>query len=1015
MERYSTLYGAHTIVNASGKEINQYIEISRSAGLDDFLRKQNIPNPTLAVEDVNATLTGFVKLPGYDEQPAAFRPMLVRYAPMHLKRLSKYDNNVVSFNSIACSAPDHQEGNRDGKYRNTHYIDRSLLLNGGEYNYLDQIFGTHLVTWKENQDVREFPIDHDAPPMKVQPAQNDKDAILVQMAAAALCNKATVILKLEKGCIFQIRSMELLKQIYALLAPIQAAEIGFASYESPANIPQLVADTTIRMFVIPAEAELGALENQSNVLVLDLNRRIKKPTTNELLKAVSVWYKIEWRERAQIMNMLFADMIDPNDVEGYVERSQRYKEAAGGMTQTLKDNRDKIETLSGLKALHDSFGILMNIPILHEKFCLVAPRLMKLPQQYGKKTKGNLNKWLTDELVTLGADAVMEKNINAAKSAQKSALYEFCCDVFKLNLNMDVSNEVGRRSVELTTNAVTAKKDAEFEEERKAMANERAEFKKKLDNAVNDEKRKAYEAVMAERGNTAKVEGELAQERRAREQDRVDFDQKLQDTVKEEERKRDEAVKAERGNTERVQKELEQERAATDGKIQTAVYAERKKGKEARDQLTAEHNAELGKLHTQHQSALSAKDGVIAEKEGVIQKKIAELQQKDTIIAQKDREVQQAIRGNLPMIRFCGLTIPEMMKSLVILIALIGLVAGLLAGGLTGGFIGYAIGKPEETTVPTVPVDTTEPSASTAPTETIPVQTTVPTVPATLFQEDGEINWDFVYNHVYQIRSMAFEPAEVEALLNTMGITAEGYAGDLEAVMGFTSNNTPVFMTVQKVPAQQDVDQPAADPEVQDQTSDDDEMQDTETEPSEPELAKLGEMVPAVVLDNGDYRIEAFYGKNDGKRHDAAKAAHALFCMLTEDTAEVAITGTTDAGQVLDIHALMIEVSGNELWWKNGFELDLDQNERYLMKEALDTSSEPIMLIHFEDGTEALLYDYSKKTSKRKSMVGILEGKGYAGAYVDAIVIGLSAKEETTEPTGEQSGQSTDGETQENT
>ena len=207
MERYSTLYGAHTIVNASGKEINEYVETSRSAGLDDFLRRQNIPNPTLAAQDVNATLTGFVKLPGYEAQPADCRPMLVRYAPMHLKRLDKYESNVISFNGIACSAPDHQVGNRDGKYRNTHYIDRSLILNVGEYNFLDQIFGTHLVTWQENRDAKISPIDHDELPNKVQPARKDADGIAVQMAAAALCNKAAVILKLEKGCTFQLRSM----------------------------------------------------------------------------------------------------------------------------------------------------------------------------------------------------------------------------------------------------------------------------------------------------------------------------------------------------------------------------------------------------------------------------------------------------------------------------------------------------------------------------------------------------------------------------------------------------------------------------------------------------------------------------------------------------------------------------------------------------------------------------------------------------------------------------------------
>ena len=1019
MERYSTLYGAHTFVNANGKEMNEYIEISRSANLDDFLRKHNIPNPTMAIQDVNAALTGFVKLPGYDEQPADCYPMLVRYAPMHLKRLSTYDSNVISFNSIACSAPDHQVGNRDGKYRNTHYIDRSLLMNVGEYNFLDQIFGTHLVTWQENASVREFPIDHDVLPAKVQPSRNGKDAIVVQMAAAALCNKCAVILKLEKGCTFQLRAMELLKQIYALFAPLQAAEIGFASYEDPARIPQLIADTMIRLFVVPAEVETGALEKQSNMLVLDLNKRIEKPSANDLLRAVSVWYGTPWKDRVRIMSALFGDMVDPTDSYTYVERSRKYKEASSLMEQELKGKRAAIETLEELKKFYERFGSLMDIPVMHERFCSAAPRLMKLPKQYAEKAKNvreqryQLGQWITSELVNLGADVTMEKKGGSSEASEKEKLYRFCCDMFKINVDLKVSHEVGRRTVELTTDAVTEKKEREFASECAAIAAERAEFGNQLKNAVDTEKAKGQAAVEAEKANTQRVQAAL---------DQANIEKQI--AVDAEKARGQAAVEAEKANTQRVQGELNQ--AIADR--QKAIDEEQARGQAALEAEKARGRAALNaeKANTQRIQ------GELSQMSADMEAQSAELTKAKTAAAKRKQKIAELESENeqlnkllntrgiaKPVVTILGV---DLTKDVIKIIAIASVLTFLVGSILSGVIVGLLSGGKSDPPIPatTAPiVETTAPAVET----TVPVETTKATEPETLLV-DGEINWDYVYKNMNDVVKLEHESAQIEALLNEMNITSEGYAGELEAVLSFSNGNGVVFLTVQRTPAERilgadDTAEPATSEdsaeELAEETAEEpteetaeEPTEETTEEPveetteetvaeTEPEIRLLAEMVPSFVMDNGTYRFEVF---SDSKGQNWAKAvavAEELFRELTEDVAAVTITVVDEDDVTVDLHGLMADVSMNETWWEQSFKLDLNEDSRYTKQKELDTSKMPVMMILFEDGTEALLYDYTKDSGKREEMVGVLNGKGYDGAYNETMVIGLTAQQDATD------------------
>ena len=328
--------------------------------------------------------------------------------------------------------------------------------------------------------------------------------------------------------------------------------------------------------------------------------------------------------------------------------------------------------------------------------------------------------------------------------------------------------------------------------------------------------------------------------------------------------------------------------------------------------------------------------------------------------------------------------------------------------------IGSKLGKRE--IVPVPPVPSTQPVMTTQATEppetTVPVETTQPTVPQTI-QVDGEINWDYVYQNMSDIVKLEYETVAMEALLNEMNITAESRADDLEAVLTFSTSQNPAFVTVRRTPVEQQ--EPAQSGET---TADPDEapMVTTETnedttevtaedttgetaEETEPVMLLLAEMEPFFVADNGTYRFEIFCEPTSRSLQDAVAVVQHFLCELPEDPAKMILTAMTAEGKVIDLHGLMTEVSGNELWWKQSFKLDLDEDNRYTKQNDMGTSRMPAVMIQFEDETEALVYDYSENPQKREAMVGILEKKGYDGAFNKEFVIGLTVKQEAAAST----------------
>ena len=134
------------------------------------------------------------------------------------------------------------------------------------------------------------------------------------------------MIRLEKGYSFNTRAWEILMPIYALMPPRLATEIGFATYQDPSAIRKMVADTSIRIFVLPAECPLEP-KDTDGFLVMDLNNPSTIPSKpkDELISMLTRWNKLRWEIRQEVMEKLFFDTETTfQDKTLFIQRSKEY-------------------------------------------------------------------------------------------------------------------------------------------------------------------------------------------------------------------------------------------------------------------------------------------------------------------------------------------------------------------------------------------------------------------------------------------------------------------------------------------------------------------------------------------------------------------------------------------------------------------------------------------------------------------------------------------------------------------
>lgn len=321
MDRYSILYGT----TSAG-----YDRLGISDGLPTFLSRMGATSLNFTTSKVERMLCGFQKLDGYDRQPTDDLPLAVRYAPMHLYRLADFPQTMEPFCVLAVCGAENQIGGRDGIYFHTTYFPRTVMHRTTEgYTYLDQLFGTHLTNSADVEGHRsgKLPVDLEALPDKVTPKMDIRDAGIVLNAVHAIYQEKTVLIRLKKGCAFNRSAFRLLPQIYSMLQPRLAAEIGFATYQDPQKIRELATQTSTRIFILPSECALEQLDLREYML-LDLEdpASYRFSSDDELMKWLKWWYKLPWADRLSAYTHLFdRDDLDYLSREKFMEISAGFK------------------------------------------------------------------------------------------------------------------------------------------------------------------------------------------------------------------------------------------------------------------------------------------------------------------------------------------------------------------------------------------------------------------------------------------------------------------------------------------------------------------------------------------------------------------------------------------------------------------------------------------------------------------------------------------------------------------
>ena len=213
MKRYSNLYG--TIYANSNSNVAVYASVGSSQQLPAFLNEIGATNAQLTVDTVRNILAGFPNTEEYKAhyaaQPANDLPVSVRYAPMHLRNHPDMPSTIKPFTAIGVSGNENKRDEGDTRYSTyvqTLYIGREHMheavsekVHGVQktYNYLDQIFGTHLLGYKELALVRanKVRMDYDALPGKVEPTMQMQDRTVVFNAVDAVFDNKAVIIRLE--------------------------------------------------------------------------------------------------------------------------------------------------------------------------------------------------------------------------------------------------------------------------------------------------------------------------------------------------------------------------------------------------------------------------------------------------------------------------------------------------------------------------------------------------------------------------------------------------------------------------------------------------------------------------------------------------------------------------------------------------------------------------------------------------------------------------------------------------
>ena len=731
-------------------ENGSYGTLGKTHKIEAFLSQQGSVNNDTTIENTLAVLAPtFTLLAGYPYPANIDRnvPVAFCYAPMHLYKRANMPRNIKSFSAMSVSGLEHRSG-RATWYSDTVFIARedmhqaTILADGTRLCYLDWIFGTVMTNWKDLGALRKQGKQVECPTVteKVAVRIRPQDRPLVIAAVKTLYDNHPLALIPERDEVFNDRARELLIQIYSLLPPRFATEMGFACYRRAEDIAGLMADTSIRVFVLP-EGERAKIPG--GVRVFDLNDPgtippLQKEPETELLY---LWTQLPWAERQQILQQLFKDTEST-----YMDKGIFYQRSRELFTDPLiswmqgKLERGSVKSLDELQAKYESSVLCSKYKLewAKEKFKTLAPRFLHENTEEGKKLLDSL----MDEALSEAYLAQTKKDGETMRKALDHAKFGFLLGAGSIsNACGETSKKVGafkegEKTAALAEAETRRVSDVRAEQQKTAAAVSagkealQAEQQKHADE-LQVEQQKTADAIAAKESAVAaeKARGEAAVKRKEeeyREQIRL-----AELSAAEAKATKDSAVAEEKARGEAVLKEerekhadairAEQQRTAAAVAAGEAAVREEQKNtdrvraegeeqlRQAREQSRHELEEERKRTDAERRNAERASDK--------LDETVRELEEQN----EGKKKLEEQLRKTQKQLEEAGG--PVTGKRVLMLI--LGLVLGLILGA--GAMFGYwyFTQKPAEDALPTPTpavteaVETAEPSAIPEPTEAL--------------------------------------------------------------------------------------------------------------------------------------------------------------------------------------------------------------------------------------------------------------------------------------------------------
>lgn len=369
MDRYSFLNGSRvdgTLISFGG-----------SAGRAKFFTSLGATDPTALQRLTQQILNGFQILPEFESEPTDTKPVAVRYAPMHLYR-KKETASIKAFCAMNI-AGDENRGDRISTYDHTFVWSVSEMCAGKQFNHVDLLFGTKLTGWQEVMRYRnkEGDFNYDRLPDKVNPEIRRSDIGLCIRCIEAIYAGKNVVIRIEKGHNFNTRSRDILMQIYSLLQPKLAVEVGFASYQDPKKIAALANELSMRIFVLPAGCELNDVPAGFVILDLAENTAGFKLEHSPLVDTMVKWLGYDFEKRLAAYRSIFADVTDYQSADLFVQRSEEFFAAEKALNEwksTVK--RGSVADLDQLREVYRQHIENSVVPWAIDEFTIRIPGML---------------------------------------------------------------------------------------------------------------------------------------------------------------------------------------------------------------------------------------------------------------------------------------------------------------------------------------------------------------------------------------------------------------------------------------------------------------------------------------------------------------------------------------------------------------------------------------------------------------------------------------------------------------